>query len=903
MPLSSGTRLGPYEVIAPLGAGGMGEVYRARDTRLDRSVAIKVLPPHLAENPQLRQRFEREARALSSLSHPHICALYDIGQQDDLHYLVMEYLEGETVAARLEKGPLPPNDVLRYASQLADALDKAHRQGVLHRDLKPGNIMLTKAGARLFDFGLAKPTAAIASAAGLTDSPTASRPLTAEGTIVGTFQYMAPEQLEGKEADARSDIFAFGAVLYEMATGRKAFEGKTQASVIAAIMDREPPPISTLQPLVPPALDRVVKTCLAKDPDERWQTAHDLMLELNWIAEAGSQAGVPAPVVARRKRREWAAWALVALLAVVSGVLGFAYYRTTSTEVRAVRAFVLPPEEATFTSLGFNGGSLALSPDGRRLAFVATTSEGKQLLWVRSLDALAAQPLAGTEGATRPFWSPDSRFLAFFAEGKLKKIDAAGGPPLTLCDAPDGRDGTWNRDGVIVFSPEPTTPLSRVSAAGGEASPLTALDESRRENTHRWAHFLPDGRHFLYLARSPAEGGGGAETAIYIGSLDSKEKKLLLRAAANAAYSSGHLLFVRERTLMAQPFDAGRRELTGDAFPIAENIQFAPGFNEAVFSVSENGILAYQTGAAQGGSQLLWFDRSGKQIGSVGEPAIQFVPRLSPDGRRAAVTIFDPQAGNWDLWLYDLARGLRTRFTFAPSFDGGALWSPDGTHIVFSADRKGQFDLYQKAASGAGSEAVLLESEGAKFAASWSSDGRFIAYDHNDPKGKTKTDLWVLPLSGDRTPVAFRQTEFDETWAQFSPDGRWLAYVSDESGRKEVYVAPFQVGPEGEPSLGQGGKWQVSTAGGDRVRWNRNGKELFYLAPDNKLMVAQVETKGSSFEVGTVRPLFETRPVGQLDWVYDVSRDGQRFLVNTIVAEQATAPITLVVNWTADLPQ
>ncbi len=889
MALSTGKRLGPYEVLSPAGAGGMGEVYRARDTRLDRTVAIKVLPAHLAENPDLKQRFEREARAVSSLNHPNICLLFDIGHQDGIDFLVMEYLEGETLAARLEKGALPPDQMLRSAVQIADALDKAHRQGVIHRDLKPGNIMLTKSGVKLLDFGLAKalPTAGIGD---FSQSPTQSRPLTAEGTIVGTFQYMAPEQLEGKEVDARTDIFTFGAVLYEMATGRKAFEGKSQASLIAAIVSSDPPPISTLQPMIPQiaGLDRVVRTCLAKDPDERWQTAHDVMLELKWIAEAGSQAGVPAPLVARRKSRERFAWVTAAILAALTVTLGVAYFRIASTETRAVRSYILPPEKSGFATIRPGAGPVVVSPDGRRIVFSAQAG-GKYQLWVRALDSLTAQPLSGTENGIFPFWSADSRYIGFFAGGSLKKIDATGGPPISLCSVSQGRGGTWNREDVIIFAPHATGGLFRVSASGGAATPLTKPDTSKRESSHRWPSFLPDGRHFLYLVQGST--GEGRTYNIYVSSLDGKENTLVLRAGSNAVYASGHLLFVRESSLMAQPFDVKRQQVRGDAVPIAEQVQFDGTVVRGTFSASENGVLAYQSGGTLGGgSQFLWFTREGKQIGSVGEPAVQFSVRLSPDGQRLATEILDPKGANADIWIYELKRGLRTRLTFDPAVDRIPIWAPDGSRVVFASGRKGSFDLYGKAASGAGSDELLLESNLIKSPTDWSRDGRFITYTSaGDPK--TKADIWVLPLFADRKPFVFLQTEFNESGGQFSPDGRWMAYTSDESGRDEVYVAPFP---------GPGGKWQVSTAGGTRSKWRRDGKELFYLAADNKLMAAEVKTKGTSFEVGNVRPLFETHapPVGP---VYDVSTDGRRFLVNTVASQQASSPITLVTNWTADL--
>jgi Tol biopolymer transport system component len=899
MALTAGTKLGPYEIVAPIGAGGMGEVYRALDTRLDRTVAIKVLPAHLAGNTELRQRLEREARAVSSLSHPHICVLHDVGHQDGTDFLVMEYLEGETLAARITRGALPLEQLFTIATQIADALDKAHRQGVVHRDLKPGNVMLTKAGAKLMDFGLAKahgPSSSLISSVAVTQSS----PVTAAGTIVGTFQYMSPEQIEGREADARSDVFAFGLLLYEMATGRRAFEGKTQASVIGAILATEPPPISSLQPLTPPALERLVKTCMAKDANERRQTMQDVLLDLKWITEGGSQAGVPAPVVARRKTRErlWMASAAVLLLATLGlAATVFLNWRAAS-EVRPLRVFVTPPEGAAFGPSGGSGGPVVISPDGKRLAFVATNAEGKRMLYVRSLESLTAQAFSGTEDATFPFWSPDSRSIGFFAQNRLKKIEVAGGPPQTLCDTPGGsggRGGSWNRDGVIVFSPSSTSGLMRVSAAGGAATPLTKLNTERKEGTHRWPYFLPDGSHFLYVARGAAIIGGssgeGSNEGIYAASLDGKDNKLLVREASSMAYAASHLLFVREGTLMAQPFDPSRLELKGDAFPIAEQVQFDLGFSLAAFSASSNGVLAYHAGGAlQSFSKLLWYDRSGKELGALGDPVVYYELRISPDGQKVAVDLYDAAARNIDIWIYEVARGLRTRFTFDPAFDRHPVWSPDGSRIVFNSIRKGQYDLYVKPSTGAGTEELLLTTGVNLQPRDWSPDGRFVLFESvGDPK--TGTDLWALPMTGDHKPVAFVQTSFNELDGHFSPDGKWVAYVSNENGSDQVYVAPFP---------GPGGKWQISTAGGTRPSWRRDGKEIVYLSADEKLMSAEVNAKGAQFEVGSVRLLFQVKPQ-RPGTIYDAGRDGQRFLVNTSSAQKSMTPVTLVVHWTADL--
>jgi Tol biopolymer transport system component len=883
MTLSQGTRLGPYEILAPVGAGGMGEVYRARDTRLERTVAVKVLPPHLSGSEEIRQRFEREARAISSLSHPHICALYDVGNQEGTEYLVMEFLEGETLTDRLGRGSLPLDQVLRYGIEIAGALDKAHRQGIVHRDLKPGNIMLTKSGVKLVDFGLAK-------LAGVGPGNTsasilqtqASGNLTQEGTILGTFQYMAPEQLEGKEADVRSDIFAFGAVLYEMATGQKAFSGKSQASLIAAILDSEPAPISGVQPMTPPALDRVVKTCLAKDPDDRWQTAHDVMLQLKWLAEGGSQAGVPAPLVARRRSRERLAWGVAAALGLVSIALSAALLSRPRASARVVRSAIPAPEKTTYHFIGDGAGPPAISPDGRQIAFTARDSSGKALLWIRPLDG-AARPLPGTEDAMYPFWSPDSQFLGFSAGGKLKRIEASGGPAIALCDAPDSRGGTWSRDGVILFEPHFREPLFRISANGGTPVAVTRFDESRKETTHRFPFFLPDGKHFLYLAGSHAVGTESELHAIYMGSLDGKPPRHLINVRSKPVYAAGHLLFVRQKTLMAQPFDARSGTLSGEAFPVVGNVQEDPGFFTAVFSVSDNGVLVYQEEGGTGDQyQFTWFDRSGKQLQAAGPKGNLWNPRISHDGRRVAFGQGDPA----DLWLEDLSRHVATRLTFDPADDSLPIWSPDDTRIYFMSQRSGGGDIYQKPASGTGKGELLFSSGALKNPDGISPDGRYLLFDALDPKTKWDVDVLSLP---DRKVTPFVHGDFDEVLGDFSPDGRWVAYASNESGRFEVYVQPFP---------GPGGKWQVSTDGGTAPLWRRDGKELFYVAADSKLMAVPVKI-GAAFEPETPRPLFETRLRNDPSRHYDVSPDGQRFLLNIPLAEGTSPPVTLVQNWTA----
>jgi Tol biopolymer transport system component len=706
---------------------------------------------------------------------------------------------------------------------------------------------------------------------------------------------MAPEQLEGKEADARTDIFAFGVVVYEMTTGKKAFEGKSQASVISAIMSSDPQPMSSLQPMTPPALNRAVKRCLAKEPDERCQSAKDLTDELKWIAEGGSQTGTPAPTVARHKGRERLLAAVAAFAVAAALTLAFLYFRHVPAEQTSTKLSVLPPATAVISS----DSAPAISPDGHRLAFVARDTSGGSLLWVRPLDSLAAEPLAGTEEAREPFWSPDSRFLGFFSQGKLKKVDASGGPPQTLCDlSPTGMisptsvfGSSWSSDGVIAFGGN-LTPIEAVPAAGGQPKPATAIDRSRLERSHIFPDFLPDGHHFLYLALSAKP----ENTGIYVGSLDSRESKRLLGVQSEVKYAPpGYLLFVRNGTLVAQPFDASRLELSGEPLPIAEHVVYDPIFGDTMVSVSGNGVLAYRGGAASRDTQLVWFDRTGKQLGPAGPPGDYLDPELSPDGKRVA---FDRKGaqGHREIWLLELAGGTATRFTFNPSDEYFPIWSPDGSQIVFASNREGSFGFYQKPSSGAGNEESLLRSATDTAPYSWSLDGRFIVYRSINTKGIN--EVWVLPLFGDRKAFPFLQSEqINQLLPKLSPDGHWLAYVSNESGRFEVYVQSF---PKAR------GKWQISNSGGIHPRWARDGKELFYFALDGKLTTVPVKGD-SALEVGPPKALFDPYMLGGARTMlgfrhqYDVSPDGQRFLINVPVAEESSSPITLVLNWTAGL--
>lgn len=885
MTLSTGTRLGPYEILTPIGAGGMGEVYRARDTRLERTVAIKVLPSHLSSSPSVRQRFEREAKTVSQLSHPHICALYDVGHQDGIDFLVMEYLEGETLSERLAKGAFPLERALRSAIEIADALDKAHRRGIVHRDLKPSNVMLTKSGVKLLDFGLAK---AMTFPSQPVDSslPTAGdENLTQEGTILGTFQYMAPEKLEGKDADGRSDIFAFGATLYEMVTGKKAFSGSSPASLISAIMTADPPHLSTLLPTAPASLDRVIRKCLSKDPEDRWQSAADLSSELRWIAD-GAHTGGASPPTAVRKNRERLAWGVSAVALLLAAAALLRYGNREASFAGPMRSSIVLPELSELRAA-------VVSPDGTKLALVAKDSSGRNLLWVRPLDSFEAKPLPGTENPAFPFWSPDSRFIGFFAAGKLKKIDASGGPPQSLCDSPVARGGSWNRDGVVLFASLPDGPLFRVSSNGGSPEQVTRFDPSRGETSHRWPFFLPDGQHFLFLVASFASSGEQEKMGIYVGSLASEEVQFLLRANSSVAFAPpDRLFFSREGSLLSQRFDARALRLTGDPLPVSDQVQFYSQISSALFSVSSNGVLVYQPRTPPSVAQLLWFDRNGKEIGSLGAPADQANPRISPDGKRVALDITDPQTGNIDVWIYESSGGIATRFTSNPAIDGEPIWSPDGGGIAFFSLRAGHPDLYQKSSSGVGSEEALLQTENAKFLTDWSPDGRFLLY--RAIAALTHTELWLLPMAGDRKPIPFVTANFGVSQGQFSPNGRWVAYASNESGRWEIEVASFP---------GPGGAWKVSSGGGSEPRWRRDGKELFYLAPDGKLMAVAVKSD-PTFEADVAKPLFQIRRRQQTYaadlFSYDVSPDGERFLVNTDVAEATSTTLNVVLNWGAE---
>jgi Tol biopolymer transport system component len=886
----AGSRLGPYELLAPIGAGGMGEVWRGRDTRLDRSVAVKILPPAFAEDEERRARFEREAKTVSSLNHPHICTLFDVGKDGDSHFLVMELLEGESLADRLEKGPLPLDQVVRYGAQVADALHAAHKQGIVHRDLKPGNVTLTKTGAKLLDFGLARTGVAADSPSGSTEMPTEARPLTTAGTVLGTFQYMAPEQLEGQEADARTDIFALGALLYEMATARRAFDGKSKTSLIAAILSTQPPPISSVQPVMPPALDHVVRKCLEKDPEDRWQSARDVASELRWIAEAGSQAGVPATLSLRRRSRERLAWTLVGLLAAAGGA-GLAWalgLRGALEEAsRPLKVEIVPPPETPLSNVV--QGAVALSPDGRRMAFVVRGRGGPPGLAVRDLVSGETRTLAGTEEASFPFWSPDGRWIAFFADKRLRKVEATGGPVQTVCEAEAGRGGTWGRDGTIVFAPDITGPLARVPSGGG--APAAATTTPSPDVTHRNPSFLPDGRHFLFTTR---ESTSAPLAQVAIGSLDGGETRVLLERGSNPQYADGFLFTVVDGNLVAQGFDPGRLALEGESTPIADGVEFYNPRDLAQYSVSASGLVYRRARLRQ--TRLVWLDRAGKELGPVGEPSYYGSLRLDADGRTLVAVRTDEAGADADVWVVDLARNQATRATFvsAPSDISVAL-SPDGGRLAVSAAQVGGWagsTVWVQPVSGSGSRQPLVEKV-AFSVSDWSPDGRFLVGDTQE--ARTGFDLAYVPVAEGSKVEHMTQSRFDEREPALSPDGRFVAYQSNETGRNEIFLTDF-------PAAGR--KWQVSRSGGAYPTWRHDGREVYFVGPEEAVAVSVAE-RGGSLEIGEperlafspeLYSLGPARPGGRFG-ATPRSPDGKRFLLEQFASQAVVEPVHLVRSW------
>jgi serine/threonine protein kinase/Tol biopolymer transport system component len=890
MTLPAGSRLGPYEILAPLGAGGMGEVYRAKDPRLDRTVAIKVLAAHRSSSPEVRQRFEREAKTISQLSHPHICAIYDVGHQDGTDYLVMELLEGQTLADRLARGPLPLDQALRFGTEIADALDVAHRQGIVHRDLKPGNLMLTSSGVKILDFGLAKAFGPPPDASALTALPTEA-PLTEQGTLLGTVQYMAPEQLEGKEADGRTDIFALGLVLYESVTGQKAFHGATRASLIGAVLRDEPPPVSRVTPVAPRALDRVVSTCLAKEPEDRWQTARDVALQLDGIRrdQSSAEPGPVAPV--RRGRSSVVPW-LLAAAASIAAIAVLLWPRPKPAPF-AMKSFLLPPPNTTFNVYGANVAGVAVAPNGQRLAFGTRETDGTSRLWIRELNTLEPYPLPGGEGALFPFWSPDSRSLGFFAKGRLKVVEASPSPPAPreLADVLEPRGGSWSEDGTILYASQNFVPLMRVPAAGGTPRPATQLDRTSGESAHRWPHFLPGGKRFLYEIRRVGPGGQslqGGPLAIFLGSLDGKEKRLVLSEDTSAAYSPpGYLLFRRANNLMAIACDPDSLALRGEPIVMARDIEGRAGTGASIFGVSRN-LLVYSPIVGATPAQMVWLDRSGKRLSAIGPPDRYVYLGVAPDGRSVVTArIEDPLPP--ELWLFDTAVGRGIRLTRDRLAQVAPLLSSDGKRIFFSSNFKGPWDLWEMSASG-GDAKPLLESATTKTANDVSADGRWLMF--REFNAGTRGDLKVISLSGDRQVRTYIATTDDETNGTFSPDGTWVAYTSDETGRKEVYAAPFP-----DPTR----RLRVSTEGGSQPRWSRDGKELFYVR-SGQLLAVPIGRQADSLSFGESRPLFALPTLAMNDpgfdqfTRYNVSSDG-RFLALVREDSKASVPLVLEFNW------
>jgi eukaryotic-like serine/threonine-protein kinase len=876
MPLSPGAKLGPYEITAPVGQGGMGEVYRARDTRIDRTVALKILGGTLSSADH-RASLEREARFIASLNHPHICALHDVSREKETPFLVMEFVQGETLAARLARGPLPPREAVRYSIQIGEALDHAHRHGVVHRDLKPANIMLTKSGVKVLDFGLATLRTAASITMPLDRTPVAGEGLTSEQSLLGTVQYLAPERLEGGEADVASDVFAFGAVMYEMATGRRAFDSSSAAGVIAAVLQTEPPPASAIEPSVPKTFEWVIQKALAKNPDARWQAAGDIVEVLRWIA----RSTVDGPPVA--PSRPWLVPAVL-LGAAALGLGSWVAWRALRPQPPAAASLmfsVYPPPTGGFTptTSSVQSPQFALSPDGRRLAFVASVAHESPQIWVRELNSLNAQPLAATTGAEYPFWSPDSQSLGFFANGSLKRIDLSGGPARVLAAAPHGRGGAWNRNGVIVFAPTTQSGLSRIDAAGGDAVPLTTLGANGGEASHRWPQFLPDDSHFLYFVQGTTPQGH----SIHVGSLDKSPPRRVRGSPLSGAFvAPDHLLFILDDALLAAKFDWQNATITGEPVPIVQSVAGASSFY-AAFSASETGLLVYASSEAS--AELTWLNRSGERLSSVRPPSQYADFRLSPGDDRLAIAEVDPQTHRPDIRVLDLKRGSTLRVTYDAATDASPVWSPDGQHLIFRSNRSGLHDLYERLANGTGQSTLLLRTSNAKYPTDWSPDGRTIVF--HTYAATTGADVWTMSADGSG-PKPLLNGTYDEMQAQLSPDGQWIAYTSFESGHGEIYVRSIADAQR---------RWQMSAGGGTDPRWRGDGGELFYLSADSKLTAVEFAAASGP---GTPKPLFAVSviPPG-MPYLsnYDVTDDGQRFLIKLPVHDLTSAPVYVITNW------
>jgi serine/threonine protein kinase/Tol biopolymer transport system component len=879
-----------YHITEKIGEGGMGVVYKAKDTKLDRVVALKFLPEQFSASPDDKARFTQEAKAASALNHPNVCTIHDIQEFDGQLFMVMEYVDGQTLREKM--GSLSYKQAIEIGIQLADGLAAAHEKGIIHRDIKPENIMVRRDGiAQIMDFGLAKLRG------------TVSR-LTKQGSTIGTAGYMSPEQVQGQDADHRSDIFSFGVVLYEMLTGQPPFKGIHETALAYEIVNVDAAPMSAVKPSIDPMLDAIILECLEKDPNERTQSAKQVSIDLKRFRRESSKAHVSRitaakpvmPVSATQQpqqapetpvKQSRLPWFVAGVLAVAVVALAAMFVMRPKEEVRTVRAFLTSPPNISFAqqSSGLTaGGHIAVSPDGRRVAFVGADSAGKTQLYVRSLSSMIPLPLPGTEGAFYPFWSPNSRFIAFFTQGKLKKVDASGGPPLTVCDVREARGGSWGSSDVIIFTPGFSDPLFQVPAAGGVPTQLTTLDSSRQEATHRFPWFLPDGKHFLYFVRI---GNGTDNDNVRIGSIDGTMNKELLKAHSNAVYANGYVLFVRDQTLVAQPFDAGSLTLTGNAVPIAEQLRFSLNYNQGSFSVSQQGELVFEGGLGPAVNQLAYFDRSGTNLTIIKETESVFEGAFSPDAKRIAYSTTDPQSRNEDIWVYNITRNVTTRLTFDPNDDTDPVWSPDGEKIAFSTTRIRPAAVFLKNADGTGNETQLFTHPEGLYPTSWSMDGKFITC-----TTYANRDILMYHATGDTTPITFVKTQFPEDEARFSPDGKWVSYTSTESGRREIYVRPFP---------GPGGKWQISTDGSRfRSFWRGDGKEIYYLSREGNIMAAEVGTNGGTFFVGAVKPLFDAQSKGGGD-LLSVSPDGQKFLFVYNPVESKADRLTLVINWPEDV--
>jgi Tol biopolymer transport system component len=879
----SNDRLAHYEVADKIGEGGMGEVYRARDTKLGRDVALKFLPEALGTDAERLGRFEREARLLAALNHPHIASIYGFEQVDDKRFLVLEMVEGEDLAKRIERGAVPVDEALQISRQVAEALETAHDEGIVHRDLKPGNVVVTPGGAvKVLDFGLAKAweSDADSSSPNLSHSPTIlSDSPTMAGVILGTAAYMSPEQARGKTVDRRADVFAFGCVLFEMLTGKQTFSGETVSDTLAAVLRAEPE-WEALPQDTPRAIERLLRRCLDKDPHQRLRDIREARITLERVI-AGQDDPTPNVATAAPPKRGGAiAWAAAAVFAVIAIAAAVGFVMKPAVDERVMRTSILPPNDVRFNLRGIHPGPVVISPGGERIVFTGRQAGGTSVLYVRELDATEARPLPGTDEAGYPFWSPDGRSIGFFANGNLKRVDMTGGPPLTLCEAAVGKGGTWNNDGTIVFAPSFNTPLHRVSENGGESTPVTSVAHARGENSHRFPWFLPDGDHFLYFAR-----GGGEASAIRLGAMSSDVDVEIMRATSNAVYASGYLLFLRESTLMARHFDVESFEFTGDPIPAGDPVRYIPGAMAGIFTASQEGQLVYQGGASVPGARVLWRDFEGTEVDAFDDIVQQDAVAISPDGSQICVEVFDNVGGTADLWIYDVARRIRTRFTFDPANDQAAVWSPDGSRVLFSSNRDGVSGLYTKAFGGASGEEPLLKIDSNLYPNDWTRDGEYFVYLRLD--SSATGDLWALPVAGDREPFPVVNSPHGEYNGRVSPNGKWIAYDSDESGQFEVYVTSF-------PTAGR--KWQLSSGGGANPEWAPDGGAVYYIG-NNTFFSVETSPGEGTFGIGQTRRLFESNTVIS----YRVDPDGDRLLIIEDADEGGVNPLTLVSGWVTDL--